>query len=412
MENDSNSTKITTGNISGLKSLVPISIVYFMGAFNDNFYKQAAMLIAVSSGLTQNQGYAVTIFTLPFLVFAAPAGWLADRIQKRKVIIVSKWAELFAMLCGAAGLITGSWPLIFTMLAIMATQTTAFSPAVNGYLPDLFTEEKIIRVNGILRMIITAAILAGIASAGPALDSRILGRGEYAVGFIAVMLSLAGIFFSYLIPGRTTVQTSKPFPWKGPFETLKVLISLRKDNLLFFVIICDVFIWFSGSLQILLLNPLGINEFSLTKTATSLIIATELIGLAFGGIASSIFAKGPRWYRVIIPAGFLLSFSMITIPFIKSVPLLHITAAVMGFGTGLFMIPLESFIQIRPAPGSKGTVWASANFTIFGGIMLSGFLANLLDKRFLPSQSFLYWGIFSAIITFAISIYITRSKLR
>ncbi|HQA53805.1 MAG TPA: MFS transporter, partial [Spirochaetota bacterium] len=168
-------TSASSINSSGSKSLIPVSIVYFLGAFNDNFYKQAAMLIAVSSGLTQNQGYAVTIFTLPFLLFAAPAGWLADRIQKRKVIIISKWAELFAMLSGAAGLITGSWPLIFIMLAIMATQTTVFSPAVNGYLPDLFPEEKIVRVNGILRMIVTTAILSGIALAGPALDSRVFG---------------------------------------------------------------------------------------------------------------------------------------------------------------------------------------------------------------------------------------------
>ena len=211
-------TSASSINSNGLKSLVPVSIVYFLGAFNDNFYKQAAMLIAVSSGLTHNQGYAITIFTLPFLLFAAPAGWLADRIQKRKVIIISQWAELFAMLSGAAGLITGSWPLIFTMLAIMATQTTVFSPAVNGYLPDLFPEEKIVRVNGILRMIVTTAILSGIALAGPALDSRVFGRGEYAVGFIAVMLSLAGIFFSYLIPGRTTVQTSKAFSMERPFR--------------------------------------------------------------------------------------------------------------------------------------------------------------------------------------------------
>ena len=412
MKNNNDYIRTTKESSGSPKSLVPVSIVYFLGAFNDNFYKQAAMLIAVSSGLTQNQGYAVTIFTLPFLVFAAPAGWLADRIQKRKVIIISKWAELFAMLSGAAGLITGSWPLIFTMLAIMATQTTLFSPAVNGYLPELFPEEKIVRVNGILRMIVTTAILSGIALAGPALDTRVFGKGEHTAGFVVVIISIAGIIFSYFIPGRPNTPTQKPFPWKGPVETLTILINLRKDRLLFFVIICDVFIWFSGSLQILLLNPLGLNEFHLTKTSTSLIIATELLGLAFGGIASSIFAKGPRWYRVIVPAGFILSFSMMLIPFVKSIPIFHIVAASMGFATGLFMIPLESFIQIRPKPDSKGTVWASGNFAIFGGIMLSGFLANLLDAHFHPSQSFMYWGTFSALVTSAISVYIAKGKLK
>jgi acyl-[acyl-carrier-protein]-phospholipid O-acyltransferase/long-chain-fatty-acid--[acyl-carrier-protein] ligase len=56
---------------------------YFVGVFNDNFFKQAALLMAVAAGKSEMQGYATIIFTLPFIVFAAQAGWCADRFSKR-----------------------------------------------------------------------------------------------------------------------------------------------------------------------------------------------------------------------------------------------------------------------------------------------------------------------------------------
>ena len=74
-----------------------------MGVFNDNFYKQAAIVMAVAAGLTAFQGYASLAFTLPFLVLAPIAGWLADRFPKRRVVIGAKWMELAAMLAGATG---------------------------------------------------------------------------------------------------------------------------------------------------------------------------------------------------------------------------------------------------------------------------------------------------------------------
>jgi MFS family permease len=79
-----------------------MAATYFLGAFNDNFYKQAMMLIAIASGKPEFQGYAAVVFTLPFVIFAAPAGWMADRFSKRKVVIWSKVLELAAMIFGAA----------------------------------------------------------------------------------------------------------------------------------------------------------------------------------------------------------------------------------------------------------------------------------------------------------------------
>ncbi|EKD36313.1 MAG: Major facilitator superfamily MFS_1, partial [uncultured bacterium] len=75
-----------------------MAVTYCLGVFNDNYFKQAAMLMAVSAGLSGLQGTATVLFALPFVLFSAWAGWLADRFPKRGVVIWAKALELAAML--------------------------------------------------------------------------------------------------------------------------------------------------------------------------------------------------------------------------------------------------------------------------------------------------------------------------
>ena len=107
---------------------------YSLGSFNENFFKEAAMLIAVAEGKAYLQGYATVLFTLPFLIFAAPAGWLADRFSKRRVMIVVKLVEVFAMSLGAIGLYYNNWDLVLFMAIVMSFQATTFSPSISSCL--------------------------------------------------------------------------------------------------------------------------------------------------------------------------------------------------------------------------------------------------------------------------------------
>ena len=81
-----------------------IASAYGLGVFNDNFFKQAALVLFVAAGRNDMQGYALTVFTLPFILFAAPAGWCADRFMISHVVISGKWLALGAMLIGAVGI--------------------------------------------------------------------------------------------------------------------------------------------------------------------------------------------------------------------------------------------------------------------------------------------------------------------
>jgi acyl-[acyl-carrier-protein]-phospholipid O-acyltransferase/long-chain-fatty-acid--[acyl-carrier-protein] ligase len=78
--------------------------------------------------------------------------------------------------------------------------------------------------------------------------------------------------------------------------------------------------------------------------------------------------------------------------------------ALVGVFGGLFLIPVESFIQTRPAPACRGAVLAAANFAVFGGILLSGPLSNVLNALWLPTASFAGVGVFSLALSLAIKV--------
>jgi MFS family permease len=372
---------------------------YFLGVFNDNFFKQAAMVLAVAAGRSDRQGHILMMYTLPFLVFAAPAGWCADRFSKRRVVIVSKWFELAAMLFGAAGVCTGQRPLIYAMLFTMGLQAAFFSPALNGSIPELFPDSYVPRANGVLRVLITLAILSGVGTTGVVLDRAGTGWwgieiGRLLVGGIVVALAVLGILVSYGVPRRPAADPTVRFPWGGPLRTVADLLSTGKDPLLALSIGATVCIWFVGSLELLIINPLGLQQFHLSKTMTSALLVSQLVGIGVGGFACSRLVRGSNWYRMVGPLGICMSLAMIgmtlvpVLPPSSQLPVLVVGTFLLGSLGGAIMVPMESFLQVRPSPERKGAVWAAVNFVVFGGILLSGFVANELNARWVPTTSF------------------------
>jgi MFS family permease len=388
---------------------------YFLGVFNDNYYKQAILILAVGAGRTTLQGLVIVVFTLPFLVLAAPAGWVADRFSKRAVVITSKWVELLAMVLGAVALCTGRWWLIFVMLGLMGSQAAFFSPALNGSLPELFDEEQVTRANGVLRMVVTLAILSGIALAGFTLDLQGtgflgLGRGLLAMGAGVLLVAVAGLIVSYGVPRRPAADPQARFPWTGPLVTLRVLREIGRDPMLATAVAACVFIWFAGSLQVLLINPLGLQQLGASKSMTSALIVAQLLGIGAGGMLCARWAKGPRWHRVLAPAGVGMGLTMLAVTGVPrlgaaaQLPACFLLMALVGVFGGLFLIPVESFIQTRPEPGRRGAVLAAANFVEFAGILLSGPMANALNARWAPTTSFGLAGALAVVLSVGIGL--------
>jgi acyl-[acyl-carrier-protein]-phospholipid O-acyltransferase/long-chain-fatty-acid--[acyl-carrier-protein] ligase len=270
-------------------------------------------------------------------------------------------------------------------VALMGTQSTFFSPALNGSIPELFPAHYVTKANAVLRMIVTGGILIGISFSGFVLDlqgATLLGapRGHVMVGLAVILYAVLGLGVSFGIPTRAAADPGRAFPWTGPLETIRELLQVWQDRQLGRILVADVFIWAVGVFQLLVINSLGKLEFHLTDSRTSLLVASQLVGLALGGLLSARFAKGVQWFRVLIPAGIAMGLFMLAIgavPFLPAsmqVPLLYLLIGLAGMAGGLFLIPCESFLQIRPAPERKGAVWASANFASFTGMAAASLL--------------------------------------
>ena len=395
---------------------IAMAAAFALGVFNDNFFKQAALLIAIAIGRSSIQGWATAIFSLPFLVFAAQAGWLADRFPKRNIVIGSKVLELVAMICGAIGICMQpiSIPLILIMLGVMGLQATLLNPALNASIAELYPAAGVLKANAILRPIVTCNILAGVALAGFALarpGAALYGilRGRLIVAVTVVAVAVVGVLASLGVPRRAAAAPALKFPWNGPVDTIRELNAIRKDFLLHLTIITDVFIWFAGSVLVLVINQLGMHQYQALfgarrEYATSGLVVAQLVGFAFGGGLSSKLAAGERWHRVLVPGALAMAALMTVMPWVPRLSLamqpaaLFVLIGLIGIGGGIIMVPCESFIQMRPALEKKGAVIAAANFAAFSGILLSGPVANLLNAHLDPTDSFgviglLAWGV-------------------
>ena len=391
---------------------------YALGVFNDQFYKQAACLLAISVGMKWMQGWVVAVFTLPYLAFAAYAGWLADRFPKNRVVVGAKVLELAAMICGGIGIATQSWPLVLVMACIMGWQSCIFSPALNGSIPELYPPSYVTTANGILKVFVTVSILAGIAAAGPVLDLKIgpagTPVGQLAVAFGVVSISAIGVVVSVFAPRRPAADPGARFPWTGPIDTVCQLWQTTKDRMLSITISADVFIWFAGSIQVLLINVMGKEQFKYSSTTTSLLVVAEVLGVAMGGVLAIWLAKGKRWHRVLVPSAIVMALTMGAIMLVPVLPrplrmwVLLSLLWIAGMAGGTFMIPCEAFIQVRPAPEKRGTIIASANFAVFAGLLVSGPIANWLNAHVVPTTSFGLLGLLTLLIAAALFVLLPK----
>jgi acyl-[acyl-carrier-protein]-phospholipid O-acyltransferase/long-chain-fatty-acid--[acyl-carrier-protein] ligase len=309
------------------------------------------------------------------------------------------------------------------MLALMGVQATIFSPSLNGSIPELYPAEYVTRANAVLKALVTGAILIGIALAGFVLSvpgPTLLGVsfGRLLVAVVVILLAALGLLTALGVPSRSAAAPDKPFPWTGPLDTLRELYETFKDPLLAFVIAMDVFIWFAGTVQVLLINQMGLVQLKLSEAWTSGLVIAELLGLAVGGLIISRVVSGERWYRILSPAAIVMSVPMMLIAALPSLsgPLrlvpFFVTIGLVGVAGGAILVPCESFIQTRPAPDKKGAVIAAANFAAFAGILLSGPAANALNARYDPTDSFLRLGLLSLAVGLAARLLLRRGRLR
>ena len=377
-----------------LRQAVSLGVSYTLGTFNDNFFKQAILLLAVSMGHTAVQAWGTVLFSLPFVLFSAWAGWLADRHPKCRLVLAAKALEVCAMLAGGWGLLQLHWSGMLAMLFCMGASATLFSPALNGSLPELFAREDVPRVNALFKLATTASILLGITLAGGALERQWLATeipfGRWLVAAVAVGVAVLGLLSVSFIPYRPAAARKEalpPFPWLGALDSARDLWGLRARRGIFWCLCADAFFYTLSTLVLLEINAYGVAQLGLGPTMASLLPGGLMLGICAGAGLAARRARGD-WRRSVPRACAGIGLLLAVAGCVPAAPgafrfgLLFACYAAVGICGSLYIVPVSSQIQLLPAAEEKGRILGTSNFFSFSGMALAGPAYALLS--FLP----------------------------
>ncbi len=224
----------------------------FLGAFNDNVFKQALMLVlaytaASKMGVTVSllTNLAAMLFILPYFLFSSSAGQLADKYEKSALTRNIKILEIIIMLVACFGFIFEWYWLLFVALFLLGTQSTFFGPIKYAYLPQVMHKDELVGANGLFQMGTSLSILLGMIVAGGLTQ---LAHSEYWVSAVTLLVALLGYFSARAIPNTPAVQPELKVNWNifaTSWQTIRYLYSLP---LLFFIVMGNSWFWFYGAI--------------------------------------------------------------------------------------------------------------------------------------------------------------------
>jgi len=388
-----------------------MTLTQFLGAFNDNLFKQLVLLLCVDYLLLQkklrpasdvadiHQPLALALFAIPFVLFSGFAGWLSDRISKRFIFISAKVAEIAVMLLGAAAFALGGndlsllLALLFVVLFCMSTQSAFFGPAKYGILPELFREEDLPAANGIVQMTTFLAIIFGMALAGFSKD-WFEGR-LWVVSLMCVGIAITGTATAFLLRKTPVAQPGMPFQPSALVMVPQTRRMMLADRPLLMVLIVSSLFWFLGGVVQPAVNAVGKDQMQLGDSRTSLAAACLGVGIALGCVLAGRLSRGKIDFRLTTFGAWGVTASLLAISLtgavfpgaeqtpgreVFSVLLathfpgelpLRLALTSLGVFAGFFIMPLQVFLQARPPKDQKGRVIGAMNLFNWIGIVLS-----------------------------------------
>jgi len=399
------------------RSFWGMTATQFLGAFNDNIYKQTLLLLFVavpwgvdSAGapITKDlQGLGSLVFALPFILFSGFAGYLSDRYSKQRVIVCCKLAEIAIMIVGLTlfavydrvGMSLRMAGLFTVVLFLMGSHSAFFGPGKYGILPELFAERDLPAANGVILMTTFLAIIFGTSLSGSLMTA--FPKDLWAIGLTCIGVAVCGVGTSLLVERTKAVRPGLPFQLgylSVPREMRDLLARDRPLNAALWV--SSVF-WMAAAMVLLAVNSLGKTQFQATELATSVLVGSVSVGIATGSAVAGLVSGG-RFHAGLLRTGAwgLFAFmALIALPGPRQHHLLGywgslVCLVVLGGFTGMFAVPLQVLMQLRPPRELKGQMIATMNLLNWTGIVLGGALYQgitlaLESLRWPPATAFL-----------------------
>ena len=378
----------------------------FLSAFNDNVFRIVLSLVAVNiagdpAAASRYVSLAGAVFILPFLMFSGYAGYLADVINKRSVLIVTKSFEILAVTWGLFSFFTGRIELMFVGLFLMASHSTFFSPAKYGIMPEMMPPEDLSSANGLLEMSTFLAIVMGTA-VGSIMYS--VWKANLAIiGGILVAIATAGTIASFGIPRVPPSGSKKKFKLNPFSEIIGGVRILYKNSMLSLAVASITYFWFLGTLLQMILLLLGKEVMHLSDLKIGVLMTFLAVGIGAGAVTAGRLS-GDKIELGLSPLGAIgMGFCAVLLSFATfSYALTGAVLTVLGFLGGLFVVPLNAILQHKSGKEEKGRVIATNNVINTSGILgASAMLWVVRDLMNVPIEKvILIFGFFTILFAF------------
>ncbi|MFT6976785.1 MAG: 1-acyl-sn-glycerol-3-phosphate acyltransferase [Shewanella psychromarinicola] len=353
------------------KRFFPYFATLCLGALNDNFYKNVLLLLVTYSQLNALPidvnlfvNLAAGVFILPFFLFSAHAGIVADNMNKAKLIRWLKLLELIIMSTAAIAIISQSYMVMLLLLFLTGSQSAYFGPVKYSLLPQALSEAELVKGNALVEMGTFLSILVGTLSAGLVVS---IDNGLTWAAIIVCVLAICGYLASRSIPSLPAQGDLNPSKFSLFSGTWRCISKARETTSIWMAILAISWFWFLGATYLTQFPNFAKLHLHADATVVSLLLALFSVGIAVGSYVCERFSFG-HVELGLLPFG-VLGLSVFSFDMIAAIPLeviepgfvysfesfignaqhyrVMIDLFLVGLSGGIFIVPLYAFIQTR-----------------------------------------------------------------
>ena len=418
------------------RRFAPFFWTQFLGAGNDNVYKnalvifvafQAATLTAVSSNDLVN--IAAAVFIAPFVLFSATAGQLADKYEKSRLIRFVKLFEIAIMVVGAIGFYRRDLVLLFLALGLMGVHSTIFGPVKYAILPQTLRSDELVGGNGLIEMGTFVAILLGEIVGG--LVIAIKPDGPLYAGATAIAIAVAGYVVSRGIPQTPPVAPDLRINWDPFTETWRNLRFAQGNRVVWLSMLGISWFWFYGATYLTQFANFTRDVLGGDEHVATMMLAIFSVGIGVGSLLCERLS-GHKVEVGLVPFG-SIGLSVFAIDlyfasrglapnsltgvdgFVRVAAHWRIVAdlVLLGMFGGFYIVPLYALIQERSDPAFRSRIIAANNILNALFMVASAAIAlGLLKAGCTIPQLFLATGLMNALVALYIYLLVPEFTMR
>jgi acyl-[acyl-carrier-protein]-phospholipid O-acyltransferase/long-chain-fatty-acid--[acyl-carrier-protein] ligase len=371
------------------RRFAPMFVVQFLGAFKDNLLKFALLFLA-NFGIFKDQpdkaellaAVSTGLFILPYFLFSALAGQLADRVDTARLGRWIKLAVVGIMGLGMAGFWLESLPLLLSALFLMGLHSTLFGPVKYSILPQHLRPNEIMGGTGLIEGGTFLAILGGQLLAGviPAWEAGLVAMGIAAAGFLA----------SLAVPAAPPIRGEHPVDWNVFRGTAAILRTARHGRGVWLSILGISWFFSAGAVLVSEFAPLVSGTLSARQEVVTLFLVVFSVTVAIGSLAVNKLLGGEVSARYVPISALGLALGMIDLWWSSGGFLVGTTGAsvdqflatpgairilidlgVIAFAGGMFIVPLYAILQVHSPPEERSRIIAANNIVNAGVTVLT-----------------------------------------